>query len=322
METKNPTVAVVMCTYNGEKYLREQMDSILAQTYPIHEIIVQDDRSTDGTVALLRQYAARVPQMRVYVNGRNLGFNRNFHTACLRATADLVAISDQDDLWLPHKIEWQVRAIGACNVCFSAHLRGRDMATAHTVTPRCNLEALLFTGIAGHTMLIRRDFLQRPDTWSGDRIVYDWSIAINAWFFRPPHAIVRVDEPLNWHRSHDGEAALLQNIAVCGRQRKATWQPYAYGLRNYRALQRKPAWQMLYTHIAQATAGRPDLALPHRMASLMLRPGLPALLRLCRLCLRHPVTPPPARARGWRGAIRGFFYPFIFAWHCSQFDME
>ena len=127
----------------------------------------------------------------------------------------------------------------------------------------------ILMGIAGHTMLIRRDFLQRPDTWSGDRIVYDWSIAINAWFFRPPHAIVRVDEPLNWHRSHDGEAALLQNIAVCGRQRKATWQPYAYGLRNYRAL-----------------------------------------LRLCRLCLRH------------RGAIRGFFYPFIFAWHCSQFDME
>lgn len=184
--------------------------------------------------------------------------NRNFHTACLRATADLVAISDQDDLWLPHKIEWQVRAIGACNVCFSAHLRGRDMATAHTVTPRCNLEALLFTGIAGHTMLIRRDFLQRPNTWSGDRIVYDWSIAINAWFFRPPHAIVRVDEPLNWHRSHDGEAALLQNIAVCGRQRKATWQPYAYGLRNYRAL-----------------------------------------LRLCRLCLRHraALLPPPTSTR-------------------------
>ena len=58
METKNPTVAVVMCTYNGEKYLREQMDSILAQTYPIHEIIVQDDRSTDGTVALPHRMAS------------------------------------------------------------------------------------------------------------------------------------------------------------------------------------------------------------------------------------------------------------------------
>lgn len=54
--------------------------------------------------------------------------------------------------------------------------------------------------------------------------------------------------------------------------------------------------------------------------------GTVALLRLCRLCLRHRAAllspPPPARARGWRAAIRGFFYPFIFAWHCSQFDME
>lgn len=48
------TVSVVMCTYNGEKYLREQMDSILAQTYPIHEIIVCDDCSTDGTMNILQ----------------------------------------------------------------------------------------------------------------------------------------------------------------------------------------------------------------------------------------------------------------------------
>lgn len=52
MEKK--TVSVVMCTYNGEKYLREQMDSILAQTYPIHEIIVCDDCSTDGTMNILQ----------------------------------------------------------------------------------------------------------------------------------------------------------------------------------------------------------------------------------------------------------------------------
>lgn len=244
-----------MSTYNGEKYLQQQMDSILAQTYPIAEIIVQDDGSTDGTVALLRQYEQRVPQMHVYVNEHNLGFNRNFHSACLRATADYVAISDQDDVWMPHKIERQVQAIGPCNVCFSAHLRGRDMGTAHTVTPRFNLEALLFTGIAGHTMLIRRDFLQCPDSWSGDSIVYDWSIAINVYFFRPPHAIARIDEPLNWHRSHDGEAALLH---------------------------------------------------------------------LCWLCMRHRTRlyPDTRRAQGLRGAIRGFFYPFIFSWHCSQFDMK
>ncbi len=54
------TVSVVMCTYNGEKYLREQMDSILAQTYPIHEIIVCDDCSTDGTMNILQELRYKV----------------------------------------------------------------------------------------------------------------------------------------------------------------------------------------------------------------------------------------------------------------------
>lgn len=53
------TVSVVMCTYNGEQFLREQMDSILAQDYPLHEIIVQDDRSTDDTWDILQTYARR-----------------------------------------------------------------------------------------------------------------------------------------------------------------------------------------------------------------------------------------------------------------------
>ena len=64
MEKK--TVSVVMCTYNGEKYLREQMDSILAQTYPIHEIIVCDDCSTDGTMNILQEYATKFPFIKVH----------------------------------------------------------------------------------------------------------------------------------------------------------------------------------------------------------------------------------------------------------------
>lgn len=99
----SPTVAVVMCTYNGEKYLRQQLDSILAQTYPIQELIVQDDCSTDTTLAILQEYEAKVPFMQVIENTHNLGFNLNFKTACMRATTDLIAISDQDDVWMPEK---------------------------------------------------------------------------------------------------------------------------------------------------------------------------------------------------------------------------
>ena len=60
---KMKTVSIVMCTYNGEQYLREQMDSLLAQTYPIREIIVQDDVSTDSTWKILTDYATKHPDV-------------------------------------------------------------------------------------------------------------------------------------------------------------------------------------------------------------------------------------------------------------------
>lgn len=130
------TVDVVMCTYNGERYLREQLDSIIGQTYPIHRLIVQDDRSTDGTVAIVREYAARYPFISLYVNGRNLGYNLNFKSAVMRATADFVAISDQDDVWFADKIARQVEAIGGHNICFSAHVRGSRLEGARRVEPQ------------------------------------------------------------------------------------------------------------------------------------------------------------------------------------------
>lgn len=104
MEKK--TVSVVMCTYNGEKYLREQMDSILAQTYPIHEIIVCDDCSTDGTMNILQEYATKFPFIKVHRNTRNKGCNQNFHDIFYQVSkkVDYIAISDQDDIWFPEKI--------------------------------------------------------------------------------------------------------------------------------------------------------------------------------------------------------------------------
>lgn len=67
----SPTVSVAMCIYNGEKYLRQQLDSILVQTYPIQELIVQDDCSIDTTLAVLQEYEAKVPFMKVIENTHN-----------------------------------------------------------------------------------------------------------------------------------------------------------------------------------------------------------------------------------------------------------
>ena len=121
MKKEIKTVSVIMTTYNGEKYLREQIDSIISQTYPIYELIIQDDGSTDNTVSIARDYAKSNPAVKVFVNEKNLGLNQNFKTAVMRATGDFVAISDQDDVWYPQKIERQIAAIGSCDICSTAY---------------------------------------------------------------------------------------------------------------------------------------------------------------------------------------------------------
>lgn len=110
------TVSIVMCTYNGEQFLREQLDSILAQTYPIHELIIQDDCSTDHTADIVREYARQYPFIRFHANISNLGFNRNFQDALSKAEGDYIAIADQDDIWYeeksPHR--WKPSATTTC----------------------------------------------------------------------------------------------------------------------------------------------------------------------------------------------------------------
>ncbi|MFN8888482.1 MAG: glycosyltransferase, partial [Cyclobacteriaceae bacterium] len=105
MNSQNsPSVSIVLATYNGEKYLRAQMDSLFAQTYPLLEIIAVDDCSSDSTVAILKEYAAVHPILHIYQNEVNLKHNRTFERGIRLAKGDCIALCDQDDIWLPEKI--------------------------------------------------------------------------------------------------------------------------------------------------------------------------------------------------------------------------
>lgn len=100
-----PCIAVAMATYNGSRYIREQLDSISAQTLPPVELVVSDDGSTDDTLAIIRAFGARAPfPVRILEKSERLGFADNFLHAAAACTAPLVALSDQDDVWLPHKL--------------------------------------------------------------------------------------------------------------------------------------------------------------------------------------------------------------------------
>jgi glycosyltransferase involved in cell wall biosynthesis len=106
-----PLVSIALCTYNGSRYLAQQLDTLVAQTYKNIEIVVVDDCSTDDTVAILKDYASKYPQFKIYQNEKNLGFTGNFEKAVKLCTGELIALCDQDDLWHPQKIELQVEAL-------------------------------------------------------------------------------------------------------------------------------------------------------------------------------------------------------------------
>ena len=104
MSLAPPDISVVIATYNGERYLKQQLDSILSQTILPKEIILVDDGSTDTTVAILREYAVD-ERFLLLLNEQNIGYIRSFEKGMLHATCSLIALSDQDDIWLPHKLE-------------------------------------------------------------------------------------------------------------------------------------------------------------------------------------------------------------------------
>ena len=97
-------ISVAMATYNGAKYLREQLDSLYTQTRVPDEVIVCDDNSTDGTAEILEDYKHRYGLI-YSINPKSLGVNKNFEKALHSCGGDYIMICDQDDIWLHNKIE-------------------------------------------------------------------------------------------------------------------------------------------------------------------------------------------------------------------------
>jgi len=98
-------ISVAMCTYNGERFLNEQIDSILSQTHPVDEIVVCDDGSTDRTIAMLREYDQKHPGLFfIHQNETNLRSVKNFEKAIGLCTGELIFLADQDDKWALNKV--------------------------------------------------------------------------------------------------------------------------------------------------------------------------------------------------------------------------
>jgi glycosyltransferase involved in cell wall biosynthesis len=102
--------SLVLSTYNGARYVRDQLDSLVAQTLPFDEVLVSDDCSTDETAEIVRSCICEreLNNWFLSVNPENRGWKRNFHDLIRRASGDYVFLCDQDDIWLPEKVACMV----------------------------------------------------------------------------------------------------------------------------------------------------------------------------------------------------------------------
>jgi glycosyltransferase involved in cell wall biosynthesis len=185
---KNLLVSIAVCTYNGTKFLREQLDSLVQQTYTRKEIIVIDDCSTDGTLKILEEYGNKYNFFSYFQNKHNLGYVKNFEKAISLCKGDYIALSDQDDIWELDKIKLQVAHIGDHALIYhdSACIDENGRSLNKKLSDVCLLYQghlpypfMFFNSVSGHSMLFRSNLV--PDILPFDaRYFHDKWIAFIA----------------------------------------------------------------------------------------------------------------------------------------------
>lgn len=182
-------VSIVMCTFNGEKHLPLQLSSILNQTYKNIEVIISDDASVDNTWNILNNYAQSYPHLKLYRNNKTLGFVENFNQATLKAKGDVIAFSDQDDIWHSEKIAFMLKNWPIPNAliyCNSERFYGsppdwpNPLQSTHRrfsgTDPR---KLAVFNTVSGHALMIKRSLL--PYVFPVQQgVVYDWVAGVAA----------------------------------------------------------------------------------------------------------------------------------------------
>jgi hypothetical protein len=286
-------LSVVLCTYNGEAYLAEQLDSIASQTRRPDELLVRDDGSTDATLALVESFCARAPfPVRVHVSPANLGTSQNVARGLSEAHGQVIVLADQDDVWYPHKLAVLERALEHrpdAGLAFS----DADVIDSHgNRTGERLWESVRFDrarevafgnafrvflrrpAVTGATVAIRAEMRRRilpiPDGWVHD----EWMALVMS----AVAGVVPITEPLIGYRRHEANQVGLNPMGLSG-------QVQAAAARGRSAFaDRARAFGALRDRVAAIAPDQPDLLaeIDAKQAHLLVRASLPDA-RLARL---------------------------------------
>lgn len=218
-------LSVAICTYNGARFIREQIASILGQTVPVDEIVVCDDCSTDDTLEIVESMKTKANVLfRVFRNEENVGFKENFFNAIERCNGDLVFLADQDDVWHPDKVETIVNwfeghpdkqvvftdasLIDDRGIAIEGSLWERfgfDSKKQRFFNHGCALDIWMWSNRAtGATMAVRKSFVEKGWRAFSDKY-HDEVIALQGI---ASHAMGYISQRLMDYRLHDDQ--------VCG----------------------------------------------------------------------------------------------------------
>ncbi len=112
VSTKKNSISILLSTYNGEKYLQEQLESLLGQTFCDFEVLIRDDGSTDGTLDIINDYMTYDSRFVLIKDDKgNIGSSLSFFELLKYSTTEYIMFCDQDDVWLPNKIELSLQKI-------------------------------------------------------------------------------------------------------------------------------------------------------------------------------------------------------------------
>jgi glycosyltransferase involved in cell wall biosynthesis len=198
-----------MATFNGESYLAAQLESIVGQTRPPDEIIIVDDGSTDGTVAVAERFRP-LANLRIEVNSVRLGPIKNFERAAKLATGDLIFFCDQDDVWMPEKIAVMAAHSGAAALLYSdaeiidgrgALLCRSELADYMHVRAMSGGNFRYFLQgncVSGHNLMVSRALLAAASPFP-DFVMYDQWLGLVASIVA---RVDYVDQRLCRHRIH------------------------------------------------------------------------------------------------------------------------
>ena len=207
-------VSVCLGVYNGQRFVIDQIESILLQLDPRDELIISDDNSTDASMELLEKYRSD-RRVKVLKNEGPSGVVRNFENALQRSQGEYIFLADQDDVWHPEKIDKMLEALQECDLAVSdCIVVDEELATISDSFFQLNhsgkglMRNLFKNSYIGCCMALKRKVLEKSIPFPANVPMHDmWLGLVAERFFK----VYFMPEKLVYYRRHDSNASVLQS---------------------------------------------------------------------------------------------------------------